>query len=195
MRYPTGHKEETRERILKAASRRFRSRGSEGAAIDDLMRDLKLTRGGFYRHFASKEELFAAVFDERLAEASKRILASVEKVPQEGRLAAFIGAYLSLEHCEDAADGCPVAALASELARRPARSPARAAFQRLLKERVQRVAPLIPGDTEEERAAKARTLMSGMAGTLAVARALTDDQARRKLLEDSKKFYLAALQK
>jgi hypothetical protein len=59
MRYPAGHKELTRERIVRAAARRFRSRGTEGAGIGDLMRDLRLTHGGFYRHFDSKERLFA----------------------------------------------------------------------------------------------------------------------------------------
>src|SRR5215470_7710816 len=98
MRYPAEHKQETREKILKAASRRFRSAGS-GAAIDDLMRDLKLTRGGFYRHFTSKEDLLAEVLDERLSDASGKILGAVENAPPEKRLEAFIGAYLSVEHC------------------------------------------------------------------------------------------------
>src|SRR2546426_8007774 len=63
MRYPTQHKQQTRQRIVRAASRRFRSRGTEGATIGTLMRDLRLTHGGFYRHFRSKEELFVAAFE------------------------------------------------------------------------------------------------------------------------------------
>jgi len=56
MRYPSEHKQQTREKIVKAAARRFCSCGSERAGIGDLMRDLHLTHGGFYRHFLSKEE-------------------------------------------------------------------------------------------------------------------------------------------
>jgi len=75
MRYPADHKQQTRERIVRAAARRFRRRGSDGAGIGDLMRDLRLTHGGFYRHFDSKERLFAEAFEHSLKE-----LASAEFV-------------------------------------------------------------------------------------------------------------------
>src|SRR5260370_1187462 len=55
MRYPAQHKQQMRQRIVRAALRRFRSRGTEGASIGTLMRALRLTHGGFYRHFRSKE--------------------------------------------------------------------------------------------------------------------------------------------
>ena len=66
MRYPAHHKQQTRERIVRAASRRFRSRGTERAAIADLMRDLRLTHGGFYRHFGTKEDLVVEAFEAAL---------------------------------------------------------------------------------------------------------------------------------
>src|SRR5713101_2455226 len=116
MRYPAGHKEETRERIVKAAARRFRSRGSDGAAIGDLMRDLRLTHGGFYRHFGSKEDLFAQAFEHSLEEVRRKFAPAVDQAPPGGELEALIGAYLDVEHCDNAAEGCPVAALASEVA-------------------------------------------------------------------------------
>ncbi len=52
----------------------------------------------------------------------------------------------------------------------------------------------MPGTSEEEREGKARSLMSGMAGTLAIARVITDDDARRRFLDDARQFYLAAVQ-
>jgi hypothetical protein len=51
----------------------------------------------------------------------------------------------------------------------------------------------MPGATEEERVRKARMLMSGMAGTLTVARVLTDERSKRKFLDDAKKFYFDAV--
>jgi TetR/AcrR family transcriptional repressor of nem operon len=190
MRYPAGHKEETRERIVKAAARKFRSRGSDGAAIGDLMRDLRLTHGGFYRHFGSKEDLFAQAFEHSLEEVRRKFAPVVEQAPPGGELEALIGAYLDVEHCDNAAEGCPVAALASELARRP-RS-ARAALQRVLANHIKLIAKHVPGENEDERERKAMMLFSGMAGTLTVARVMTDDQRRRRMLDAAKKFYLAA---
>src|SRR5438094_355591 len=119
MRYSADHKQHTHERIVRAAARRFRSRGSEGAVIGDLMRDLRLTHGGFYRHFKSKEDLFAEAFGESLKEVGDRVTGAMEQAPPGEELKTLIHAYLDFDHLNDVAGGCPVAALASEVARRP----------------------------------------------------------------------------
>jgi len=193
MRYPTEHKQQTRERIVRAAARRFRSGGSEGAAIGKLMRDLRLTHGGFYRHFGSKEELFIEAFEESLKELRRRVLSSIEQAPRGEKLNALVSHYLDMDHSNDIAGGCPVAALVSEIARRPPKP--RAAFLRILKNHIAQVAKYIPGSTEEERERKARVLFSGMAGTLNLARLIMDDEHRRQFLEDAKVFYLKAAQR
>ncbi len=72
MRYAAEHKQQTRQRIVRAAARRFRSRGAEGATIGTLMRDLRLTHGGFYRHFGNKEQLFLEAFEQALKEVTSR---------------------------------------------------------------------------------------------------------------------------
>src|SRR5215472_3230420 len=189
MRYPAEHKQETRKRILRAAARRIRSRGSEGAAIGDLMRDLHLTHGGFYRHFESKSDLLVEAFEEGHGEFLHRVASALQRAPKGGEIKALIDTYLDIEHCENAADGCPVAALATELARHSPRSRARVAFEKVLKSRTAELAKFMPGATEEERLQKTRMLMSGMAGTLTVARVLTDKQRRVRFLSDAKKFY------
>jgi len=192
MRYPAEHKEQTRERIVKAAARRFRSRGSEGAAIGDLMRDLRLTHGGFYRHFSSKEDLFTQAFEHSLQEVRRKFSANVAEALPGGELKAIIDAYLDIEHSDRPADGCPVATLASEVARRP--RPARAAYQRILGNHVKLIAKYVPGKTADERERKAAVLFTGMAGTLTVARVMTDEPRRRRLLEAARKFYFDAAQ-
>ena len=116
-----------RARIVRAAARRFRSRGGEGAAIWDLMRDLRATHGGFYRHFDSKEDLFAEAFADGLEQVADRLVRAAEAAPGGGELKALIDAYLSPEHCDDVANGCPVAVLTAEVTRRPAAT--RRAFQ------------------------------------------------------------------
>ncbi|PYQ94823.1 MAG: hypothetical protein DMF96_24515 [Acidobacteria bacterium] len=119
MRYSAEHKQQTRERIVRAAARRFRGRGGEGAGIRDLMRDLRLTHGGFSRHFESKEGLFGEPFEQSLKEVGDRVTKAIEQAPPGSQLKALIDTYLDIEHCNDVAGGCPVAALASEVARRP----------------------------------------------------------------------------
>jgi TetR/AcrR family transcriptional repressor of nem operon len=194
MRYSPEHKKETRQRIVRAAARRFRTRGSQGAAIGELMRDLRLTHGGFYRHFKSKEALFVEAFEEGASEIHRKIASAIAQASRGGELKAFIDTYLDIEHCDNAGDGCPVASLATELARRPPQSRARVAFLRTLKERTQRVAPYMAGATAEEREGKARMLISGMSGALTIARVITDERRRRQFLDDAKKFYLNAVQ-
>ncbi|MFZ2481929.1 MAG: TetR family transcriptional regulator, partial [Propioniciclava sp.] len=66
-RYPEGHKQETRDRILDAAARRFKTDGLTGAGIGPVMADAGLTNGGFYAHFASKDDLICAVVRREIA--------------------------------------------------------------------------------------------------------------------------------
>jgi hypothetical protein len=53
----------------------------------------------------------------------------------------------------------------------------------------------MPGATVEERRRKTIALFTGMAGTLAVARAFTDQQDRQVVLEGARKFYAGAVQR
>jgi AcrR family transcriptional regulator len=191
VRYPSAHKDRVRRQIVRTASRRFRGRGSEGVAIHELMRDLKLTHGGFYRHFAGKEHLFREALLEGLAEAKERMTAAVAGAAPGRELEAIIRMYLSPEHCENPAQGCPIAALATEIARHPRET--RSKFARAAQDHVGAAAPFLPGRTLAERKRAAMVLFAGMAGVLTVARATPDEGARRKLLEGARAFYLRAL--
>ncbi|HYS54334.1 MAG TPA: TetR/AcrR family transcriptional regulator [Thermoanaerobaculia bacterium] len=189
MRYPADHKEETRERIVLAASRRFRRAGA-GVGIGQLMKTLKMTHGGFYRHFKSKDDLFEAALRKGFEDMRARMLAAIAGAPPGHELEAIIETYLSERHCADAAGGCPVAALASEIAREP--RAVRAAFDRAIQEATAAVARFMTGATEDERRRKAGVLLSGMSGTLAVARAISDDDLRRRILSGARKIYIEA---
>src|SRR3954465_10356375 len=149
MRYPAEHKQETRERIVRAAWRRFRSRGSEGAVIGDLMRDLHLTHGGFYRHFGSKEELFVAAFQRALDDAAARARKGIDAAAPGKELEALVESYLDIAHCDDVEGGCPVAALAAEIPRRPRKT--RESMLQALREHVGRLAQYVPGANADER--------------------------------------------
>ena len=57
-------REATRARILKVARRRFAADGYEATTLAVVLRDTGVSKGALYHHFASKHELFAAVFDQ-----------------------------------------------------------------------------------------------------------------------------------
>src|SRR5436190_6750461 len=117
MRYSQDHKQATRRRILEAAGRRFKQDGIDGAGVATVMADAGLTNGAFYAHFESKEDLVANVLAEQLR--AQRQSFDDQPSDREG-LEAFVSAYLSAEHRDQFADGCPSAALLDEIARRPA---------------------------------------------------------------------------
>jgi AcrR family transcriptional regulator len=58
MRYAKDRKEQTRRNIVRSAAKLFAGKGFKATSIDDIMRDCKLTRGGFYAHFQSKSQLY-----------------------------------------------------------------------------------------------------------------------------------------
>lgn len=188
MRYTREQVDATRQRIVAAASRRFREHGSPGAAIATLMRDLKLTHGGFYRHFTSKEQLFEEALDAAVEEMAAHIGRIADEAGPEQALAAIVEAYLSDEHCEHPGRGCPLAALGTDIGRLPRRS--RDACHRMLMAYARRMARHMPGDTPEDREQQAVLLFSGMAGTLTLARTVSDGPRRRRLLADARTFYL-----
>src|SRR4029077_8635516 len=72
LRYPKGHVDATRKRILKMAARHFRKEGLERAGIADLMKAAGLTHGGFYFHFASKEDLVREAMNEAFDQTNAR---------------------------------------------------------------------------------------------------------------------------
>jgi len=188
MRYSAKHKQETRERIVRTASRHFRQRGEEGVGIADLMSKLKLTHGGFYKHFDSKEELLAEAIAKAFEDVEERFADMVSRAKPGTELKTLIENYLSLEHCANPGEGCPMAALASEIGRLPPR--VRAQIDQAIKRRGKRVSGLMPGATQQEREKKTMVLLSGLIGTISVARALGDLEARKTVLEASRDFYL-----
>ena len=190
MRYPAEHKERTRQKIIHAAARSFRGHGAD-VAIGDLMRELKLTHGGFYRHFRDKEELFAEAFAASVAEATTRMVAIAEAAPRGREAEAIIEFYLSSGHCANAAAGCPLAALATEVGRHPKST--RHAFDTLLRSVGAAFARWMPGESDAERGHTAIVLFASMAGALNVARATADETLRRTILEHARTFCLRAL--
>ena len=117
MPWPKDHKARTRERIVGAAADAFRARGVADVRIEEIMAAAGLTHGGFYAHFASKEELLDAALAHASEETIARLSEPLATAGADERLRAVIDAYLSGEHVGHPEHGCPVAALGPEVAR------------------------------------------------------------------------------
>jgi TetR/AcrR family transcriptional repressor of nem operon len=188
MRYSAEHKQATRERIVRTASRHVRRHGRKGVGIADLMSKLALTHGGFYKHFDSKEQLLTEAITKAFDETEARFTETVSKAKPGTELKTLIENYLSLEHCANPDEGCPMAALASEIRRFP--RGVRKEIDKAIKRRLRLTARFLPGATEKERERNCMALLSGLIGTMSVARALADPQARKAVLEASMAFYI-----
>ncbi|APX74932.1 Potential acrAB operon repressor [Achromobacter insolitus] len=118
---------ENRQRILDAAARLFRTHGIDGVSIADVMRDCGLTVGGFYKHFASKDDLAAqavsAVFDQATASWQKVFHGADER--KQSRVGALVPQYLGNRRAERC---CPLLAFAPHAAQDAADSDAALAY-------------------------------------------------------------------
>jgi TetR/AcrR family transcriptional repressor of nem operon len=175
MRYGKDQKQATRQRILEAAGRRFKQDGIDGAGVAAVMSDAGLTNGAFYAHFTSKEDLVAHVLADQLR--AQRQSFDTQPSDRTG-LEAIIRSYLSPEHRDQLADGCPSAALLDEIARRPTTTK-KVFTDELLGTADDIAARLNPTDASR---IDALTLFGFMIGTLQVARALTDRDLSDQLL-------------
>jgi len=178
MRYSKDHKQETRERIVRTAARRFREDGVEAVGVAALMADAGLTHGGFYAHFPSKEALVAAACAEGFGESQARLRKTIERRPAGERLAAMAEAYLSPGHRDHPGQGCIAAAIGPEIARHPTET--RAEFTRGLHDLVEMAETAIIADGGDP--AKAPQAVATMVGALILARGAADKDLSNRFL-------------
>lgn len=102
---------------MEVAAQKFCANGIHETGLASVMEAAGLTQGGFYRHFESKDRVLA----ESLESASRALVDNMSRVAGDeakgAGLDSLVAAYLSPEHRDNVAEGCPYAALSSELAR------------------------------------------------------------------------------
>jgi TetR/AcrR family transcriptional repressor of nem operon len=183
MRYAKEHKAKTRQKILKAAGRLFREFGYDGVGVDAIMAEAGLTAGGFYAHFPSKRALFDEALATALATGKAAETATAMKSAESdevGRLRLMIKNYLSRQHRDQVADGCPLPALTPDAARGGEAS--RENYERQLLQYVKRLEALLPAGAAASRDI-ALALMAQCVGGLMLARAVNDERLSDRILK------------
>jgi TetR/AcrR family transcriptional repressor of nem operon len=188
MRYSLEHKEQNHENILSVAARSFREYGAESSGIGTVMKKVGLTKGGFYRHFESKDDLFVEAVARAFDEMGRGMVEVAKSAPEGQALRAMIERYLSTRHANSPGTGCVLSALGPELARK---SPSvRKRVEASLDAYRERLLPFVPGKTREDKLAKCRLLFSSMAGVLVMARITSDPEKREERLVEARNFFI-----
>lgn len=107
----------TRDRIIEAADRLFYRQGYEHTSFADIADAVQISRGNFYYHFKSKDEILDAVINVRLANTRKMLERwEAEGISPADRIGSFIH-ILVMNQAKITRYGCPVGTLCTELAK------------------------------------------------------------------------------
>lgn len=185
MPFTAEHKQRTRQRIVECARELFNRRGFEDVSIDEIMRRAGLTRGGFYNHFKTKEELFAEAVSAYLhfdpAQRWKNV--RIDRTACGTALGRqVVEAYLSSAHLDDVEGQCPLIALPSDTARAGPR--ARQAYCNLLQHLAGMLASSLDDGSNDGNARERSLAITALCvGGMVLARTIDDaafaDEVRR----------------
>lgn len=176
-----GRKQATHEKVLKAAARAIRSQGPAGVGVVEIMREAGLTHGGFYAHFASKDDMIAEAIGWMFEETRARLARNASDKTGRAALHAIIDRYVSEAHRDDPGHGCPLPALVSDLPHLGADT--REAFAAGVKGMAQRMERYLP---EKVRQADILPLIAQAVGAVALARAVGDTALSGQLLKTAR---------
>lgn len=167
-------KAETHRRIVTLAAKRFREYGLEGISIADLMDEAGVAVGGFYKHFASRDDL--------VVEALAAAIFEMDDSPltKQRTLKKTIGTYLSKTHRDNLEDSCPVAALVGDVSR--SSDGARKVYTDRVERSVAGIAEQLPEEDRRERRAKAILIYSACVGAIGLSRAVSDADLSDQIL-------------
>ncbi|MDE8744631.1 TetR/AcrR family transcriptional regulator [Pectobacterium polaris] len=181
--------ERNREEIIQVSSQLFRERGLNGVSVNDLMAAAGLTHGGFYGHFASKDELAAIASRKALEGSNSRWQEISQRADQHG-LQTMVEHYLSPAHRDGAKDGCALTALASDIARESEDKPVREVYLSGVRAMLDRLESLSTIEDKEQRRLHALAQFALLSGALTLARATAGDALSDDFLNAAKKALL-----
>ena len=181
-------KEQTRERILRAAARAIRKYGYEGVGVADVMKDAGLTHGGFYAHFESRDALLAAAAEKAGLESAESLARALAKAKPGDELLAIVDTYLADSHVTAAEQGlgCAIAAAGTDV---PRQCPeVRRAVSRRIKALIGLVEQQFPEWGKGAAHEKAMSIVATLIGALMLARAVDDAQLSKALRKSAREL-------
>ncbi|MFJ2356826.1 TetR/AcrR family transcriptional regulator [Pseudomonas fluorescens] len=176
-----GTRGESRQRVLNAAATLYRQRGFSGVGIIEIANAAGMTHGGFYAQFPQgKEELITASVEQAFREGLQDWDEWIEIFTDGRALMQITEDYLSSRHYSNPEVGCPVAALAADVSRQGPMI--KSMFTRRVKAQLSALGKLYPDSTPQERRSNAIKLLTRLAGTILIARAIDDPALTHELL-------------
>lgn len=184
MGHSQADKARNKERILEVAATQLRELGLDGVSISDLMKAVDLTHGGFYGHFASRDDLVAAALDKALTDGEASAVQSSSK-KGERTLKSVANSYLSKIHRDNPNSGCAVSALSGDVARSNDQN--REIMSKHLAKYFDNMQDVIGDGGSRELAI---SLMCMMVGAVTLSRVMTDTNRSDEILQAARKSML-----
>jgi len=173
MRYSREHKANARSKLLETTGALVKEKGFGTTGVDKLAAAAGVTSGAFYSHFGSKPQLLKAIVENEM----ERTLALFADATPES-LQKALKFYLGETHVDNPALGCPIPALAAEVAR--ADDDTKQTFEELILQLKERMQSQLTNKDD------AWAVITQAVGTVAIARAMTAGSARKALLKASR---------
>ncbi|HWT98072.1 MAG TPA: TetR/AcrR family transcriptional regulator [Terriglobales bacterium] len=174
-----------REEIIHAAAKLFREKGIDGVSVPELMESVGLTHGGFYKQFASKDELMSLALGEAFRqshELGKKLRRDHDNDPA-ATLQSYIDFYLSPQHRADPGHGCPNASLCTEIGRAPRKDPIHSDYASHLDRAMDNLSQLMPSRDPDEARRQALAAQALLVGAMVMARAAQGHPISDEILE------------
>jgi TetR/AcrR family transcriptional regulator, transcriptional repressor for nem operon len=189
MRYDAAHKLTIHRKIVKGAARQLRKKGLNGPAVTTLMKASGLTHGGFYKHFSTRDDLVIEAIEESFRELTQELIETAKRSGSQNAWKSMVTTYLSLERCDRAEIGCPIASLGPDIARAvPAvKQRGSAAIMKFRSELI----PFMPGRTADDKASNFLIIMTSMVGAITIARTMPEVAVRQAILDKVRDHLLA----
>ena len=183
MRKSKAETAETRKRIVETAAKAFRKQGIAATGVAEIMASAGLTHGGFYRHFDSKDQLVTEALSATEKNLVRDSLAAAEQGPR-AMLDVFQD-YVTQAYRDNVEDGCPLAAMGSELVRADdaTRHAATTSFRKI----IETAAPFMRTPDDPQGTDTALSLLTNMVGALTIARMVDDPALSNRILETTRR--------
>ncbi|MDE5444308.1 TetR family transcriptional regulator [Bradyrhizobium sp. CSA207] len=184
MGHSRANKAKNRQRILEAAAFQLREAGLAGVSIGGLMKSTKLTHGGFYGHFASRDELVAEALEQALSEGNA-IAIRTRSAKGPHTLKSFLNTYLSKGHRDNPGSGCALSALAGDVARADQRT------RKIMTKHLTKYFEDVSNLTEDAYTTEfAISVMCTVVGAITLSRVTSDEETSNKILMAARKSIL-----